>query len=778
MTLAQWLAISLLPALALPPQSVIAQQPAGQSAQPAAQPAAKPLDGYSRSDSDKEQSWEGKFRALPEPDRIRENMRVLSARPHHVGSPYDQQNAEWMLAQFKSFGWQAEIENFYVLFPTPKERLVELLDGAGKPVFKAAMQEPPIAVDPTSSQTAEQLPTYNAYSADGDVTGPLVYVNYGTREDYDELDRLGVSVKGAIVIARYGGAWRGIKPKVAAEHGAIGCIIYSDPIDDGYSVSDSYPKGGGRPSEGVQRGGVNDTAFPGDPLTPGVGATKDAKRLDRKDSPIITKIPVLPISYADATPLLKAIDGRVAPAKWRGALPITYHLGPSRGAQVHLKMFSNWEMKTLYDVIAKLPGTTAADEWVIRGNHHDAWVNGASDPVSGIAAELEEARALGELAKQGWKPRRTILYCAWDGEEPGLLGSTEWVETHAEELRQHAAMYLNSDGNGRGYFYAGGSHGLEHFINGVAGNVIDPEKNIPVTERSRKLQISRALPAERAGLRTRPDLRIRALGDGSDYVSFMDFVGVPSLNIGFGGEDHGSQYHSIYDDFYWYTHFEDTTFVYGRALAQVAGSAVMRMADAELLPYNFNNTAETVSTYVDEVQKLLKTEQETVAEKNHEIDEGVFEAISDPKELIAAPKKESEPPYLNFAPLENGSKALTEAARKYQLAAQAAEANGILDSAGDAAGIAAVNHALMQTERGYFLTSGLPDRPYFKHQLYAPGAYTGYGVKTLPAVRESIEQHKWTVAEIATVDVGQVLEKEAATIDAATELLKKAEAGK
>jgi len=753
------LALALLPTLIVPPPIALAQK--GDAAK-----AAVPLDGYSRVASDAERQWEEKFRALPVPDTIRENMRRLSARPHHVGSPYDKDNAEWMLAKFKEWGFDAQIENFYVLFPTPKERLVELIEPTK---FTASLQEPAVAEDPTSNQTAEQLPTYNAYSADGDVTGPLVYVNYGTREDYEELDRLGISVKGAIVIARYGGAWRGIKPKVAAEHGAVGCIIYSDPANDGYGVADSYPNGAGRPKDGVQRGGVNDTTFPGDPLTPGVGATKDAKRLALKDTPIITKIPVLPISYADATPLLSAITGRVAPATWRGGLPITYHIGPG-AAKVHLKMFSNWDTKTLYDVIARIPGSTEPDEWVIRGNHHDAWVNGASDPVSGISAELEEARSLGELVKQGWKPRRTIVYCAWDGEEPGTLGSTEWVETHVAELKQKAVMYLNSDGSGRGYLGVEGSHGLEHFINGVAADVTDPEKGISVLDRTRKREIAGGRGADRNESRSRPDLRIEALGDGSDYVSFQDFAGIPSLNLGFGGEDRGSEYHSIYDDFYWYTHFSDTEFVYGRALAQVAGSAVMRMADAELLPYNFANTADTIGTYVDEVKKLLKTEQDDIAEKNKEIDEGVFEATSDPKNPVAAPKREEMPPFLNFAPLENGETVLTESAQEYQKAAKAAQANG--GAALDASSIDGVNKLLMQTERAFLRDAGLPDRNWFKHQIYAPGAYTGYGVKTLPAVREAIEQRKWSIADASTVTVGQVLIAESAAIKAATEKLK------
>ncbi len=764
------LAVVLLPSLVFQPFVSLAQ------GAPEAMKAEARLEGFSHAASAMERTWEGKFRGLPEPAVIKENMRRLSARPHHVGSAYDKDNAEWMLAKFKEWGFDAQIENFYVLFPTPKERLVELKDATGKVKFTASLKEPVVPEDPTSGQTDEQLPTYNAYSADGDVTGPLVYVNYGTREDYEELDRLGISVKGAVVIARYGGAWRGIKPKVAAEHGAVGCIIYSDPSGDGYGVADSFPKGAGRPKDGVQRGGVNDTDFPGDPLTPEVGATKDAKRLDRKDSPIITKIPVIPISYADATPLLEAMTGRVAPAKWRGGLPLTYHMGqgmgaasPATAAQVHLKMFSNWDIKTLYDVIAKIPGSVEPDEWVIRGNHHDAWVNGAEDPISGMSVELEEARALGALVKQGWKPRRTIVYCAWDGEEPGLLGSTEWVETHVAELRQKAVMYVNSDSNGRGFYGAEGSHGLEHFINGVAAEVTDPEKGGTVLERSRKAQIAMGDSSDRAEARSRADLRIGALGDGSDYVSFLDFAGIPSLDLGFGGEGRGSEYHSIYDDFYWYTHFADTEFVYGRALAQVAGTAVMRMADAELLPYNFANSAETVGTYVDEVKKLLKTEQDEIAEKNKQIDEGAFEAVSDPQEPLGAPKREDAPPFLNFAPLENGAAALTASAKAYQDAVKAAEAK---DAVLDGSGIEAVNQLLMQTERAYFRKEGLPGRSYFKHQLYAPGAYTGYGVKTLPAVREAIEQRKWAVADTSTVTVGQVLLEESKAIDAATAKLK------
>src|SRR4051812_19802211 len=435
-------------------------------------PAPETLRGFTVESSRIEREWEAKLKAIPDPARMREEMRLLSARPHHVGSPYDKTNAEWLRDQFRSYGWQTEIEVFDVLFPTPKERVVELVAPTR---FKAKLQEPTLPEDPTSGQHAEQLPTFNAYSIDGDVTAPLVFVNYGIPADYDELDRRGISVKGAIVIAKYGGSWRGIKPKVAAEHGAVGCLIYSDPRDDGYAADAVFPNGPMRPASGVQRGSVADMpTYPGDPLTPGVGATKDAKRLALKDAVTITKIPVLPISYADATPLLSALDGRLVPSAWRGGLPITYHIGPGP-AKVHLRVKSDWSQHTLYDVIARMPGTTEADQWVIRGNHHDAWVNGAEDPISGLVAELEEARALGELYKQGWRPKRTLIYAAWDGEEPGLLGSTEWSETHADELRAHAVSYVNSDTNGRGYLGIEGSHTLEKMLNDVAKNIDDPE---------------------------------------------------------------------------------------------------------------------------------------------------------------------------------------------------------------------------------------------------------------------------------------------------------------
>jgi N-acetylated-alpha-linked acidic dipeptidase len=637
--------------------------------------------------------------------------------------------------------------------------------------YTLKLDEPVIPSDPTTNQKSEQLPTYNAYSIDGDVTGPLVFVNYGLPKDYEELERLGVSVKGAIVIAKYGNSWRGIKPKVAAEHGAIGCLIYSEPKDDGYFEEEVFPQGPMRNSNGVQRGSAMDFASnnPGDPLTPGYGATPNGKRLDIKDAGSITKIPVLPISYADAQPLLAALKGPVVPEAWRGALPITYHVGAGP-TKVHLKVQSNWDIKPVNDVIAKIPGAVTPDEWVIRGNHHDAWVNGAEDPTSGQMVLLEEARALGELLKQGWKPRRTIIYCAWDGEEPMLLGSTEWVETHADELRKNAVAYINTDGNDRGFLLLEGTHSLERIMNDTAREVSDPETGMSVLKRLNLASIHDAKSAdERNEFRQRRDMRLGALGSGTDYTAFVDHLGIPALNIGFGGESPQGIYHSIYDDFYWYTHFSDTDFVYGRALAQTVGSTVMRLADAEILPYEFNNVADTVRKYNTELQKLLKDKQDEIAEQNKQLEEGAFKAADDPKKPTIAPRHKDIPPFINFAPLQNAVDTLTRSADRYEKALAAAQSKA--GETASSAALNALNQKLIATERALINDAGLPRRPYYKHLLYAPGVYTGYSPKTIPGVREGIELERYAEAEQEVVRVSKALTAEAAVIDDASGIL-------
>ncbi|HEU5452524.1 MAG TPA: M28 family metallopeptidase [Terriglobales bacterium] len=721
------------------------------------------IDARAQGAQPDQHAWEQRFRQEVSAQRIGEYMKRLTAHPHAVSQPYDKDNAEWMLSQFKQWGFDAHIETFQVLFPTPKERVVEMIAPTR---FTLKLQEPVVPGDPTTVQTGEQLPTYNAYSPDGDVTAPLVYVNYGDREDYEQLDRLGISVKGAIVIARYGSAWRGTKPKVAAEHGAIGCLIYSDPQQDGYVEGVTFPEGGWRNKDGVQRGSVMDTDYPGDPTTPGAGSTADAKRTPMSEIPTIQKIPVLPISYADAQPLLAALAGPVAPDKWRGGLPITYHVGPGP-AKVHLKVTSDWTLKPVHDVIATLKGSTYPDEWIVRGNHHDGWVYGADDPTSGMSAVLEEGRALGEMVKQGWRPKRTIILCGWDGEEPGLLGSTEWVETHLADLQQHAVAYINSDSNGRGFFYAGGSSSLEHFISDVVRDVTDPEKKMPVYERSRLARIER-FPDQRADLRRKGDLRNGELGDGSDYTPFLHHAGIASLNIGFGGEDDGTQYHSIYDDFYWYTHFADTDFAYGAALAQVSGTALMRLADVDVLPFQFTNEAAALRRYVDHLEKDIKKLQDEAKERNTELDEGVFTAVADPKKTELPPPRLTIPPFMNIAALENAVAAVNDAADRYSKAA--AKANGKTP----AASLPAINARLIATERALLAPNGQPQRPWFKYVPFAPGAYSGYGALEFGAVREYLDQKKWNEADDQIPAMAAVLMKNAEAINAAAEELEKA----
>lgn len=711
--------------------------------------------GFTPHSSQEEKSWEDKFLTIPDTQHLRSSMQLLTAHPHHVGSPYDKQNAEWILSQYKQWGWDAHIETFYPLFPTPKTRLLELVEPSK---FTAKLEEPTVKEDPTSGQMSEQLPGYLAYAADGDVTAPLVYVNYGVPSDYEELDRHGVSVKGAIVIARYGHSWRGVKVKLAAEHGAVGCLIYSDPADDGYSVDETYPQGPMRPSQGVQRGSVMDMPiYPGDPLTPGIGATKDAKRLKLEEAVTLMKIPALPISYGDAQPLLAALNGPAVPAKWRGGLPITYHFGPG-AAKVHLKVAFNWDLKPLYDVIATMPGSVDPDSWVIRGNHHDAWVNGAEDPISGQVALLEEARALGELAKQGWKPKRTIIYASWDGEEPALLGSTEWAEAHADQLKQHAAIYINSDGSGRGYFDVEGSQSLETFVNEVAKDIQDPETKATTWQR-RKAAASLHLDDESdAKEQENANFHLGSLGSGSDYSAFFDHLGIASLNMGFGGEDRGGIYHSIYDSFYWYTHFSDTDFVYGRALAQAAGITVMRAADADLLPYDFSTQAAAIHRYLDEVKSLLNSRRKEAEDRQRNLESGAYRLTDDPRHPTVAPPALEIPPYLSFAPLENALASLDRAAKHYQKTV--AHLQSVLSSYP-----ADINHQLAQAEQKLTSPQGLPRRPWMQHLLDAPGAYSGYGAKTLPGVREAIEERHYSEANEQIVVAAKAIQSEADFIE-------------
>jgi N-acetylated-alpha-linked acidic dipeptidase len=605
--------------------------------------------------------------------------------------------------------------------------------------YKAVLKEPALKEDPTSDQSG-QLPTYNAYSADGDVTAELVFVNYGLPDDYLILDKMGIDVKGKIVIARYGHSWRGIKPKVAQEHGAIGCIIYSDPADDGYFQGDVYPKGAFRNEYGVQRGSVMDMSiYPGDPLTPGEGATKDAKRMDRTQAPNILKIPVLPISYHDAEPLLGALDGPVAPTDWHGGLPFAAHIGPGK-TKVHLKVKFNWATVPCFDVIARIEGSVFPDEWVIRGNHHDAWVNGANDPISGQAAMLEEAKSIGSLLKTGWKPERTIIYCAWDGEEPGLLGSTEWVEEHEKELKEKAVVYINSDANGRGFLYAEGSHALEPFMDEIAKQVSDPQTKVSVFER-KKAHEALSAKSEEAKKRiwNEKELKLEAMGSGSDYSSFIQHEGIPSLNLAFGGEDAGGEYHSIYDSYNLYEKFKDPGFQYGVALAEVAGHAVLRMADSDQLPFDFTHLYKTIDGYTRELMTLLKNRREITELENIIINSGGYKVGEDPTKGYKIPAVKPEVPYLDFSPLQNALQ---------QLENITGGLNSIFQTNLHTNNVSAeFNRSMRMAEQQLLNETGLPRRSWYKHSIYAPGYYTGYGVKTMPGIREAIEQGNWKEAQ-------------------------------
>ncbi|MCW3117255.1 MAG: family peptidase, partial [Chitinophagaceae bacterium] len=596
---------------------------------------AQKIMGFSDTAAATQIGWEKQFDAQIKASNQDEWMKFLTSHPHHVGSPQDKMNAEFIAGLFKQWGYETEIASYYVLFPTPKTRVLELL---GSKPFKAKLEEPAVEGDRTSGQKKEQLPTYNAYSADGNVTAELVFVNRGIPADYEELEKMGIDVKGKIVIAKYGGSWRGIKPKVAAEHGAIGCIIYSDPADDGYGRGDIYPQGGFRPKDGAQRGSVMDMPVaPGDPLTPDRGATKDAQRLDRKDAITIMKIPVLPISYSDALPLLQSLAGPVVPEKWKGGLPVTYHVGPGK-EKVHLNLAFNWDIKPLYDVIAKMAGSELPDEWVIRGNHHDGWVNGAEDPTSGMVAEMEEARAIGELAKKGFRPKRTLVFCAWDGEEPALLGSTEWVEDHQEILKQKAVAYINTDGNNRGFIGAEGSHTLEPFFNEIINEVTDPQTGVSVRERKYAKTLVDADKAGRTKLMDDKNMKLAALGAGSDYSPFLQHLGIASMNLGYGGEGEGGQYHSIYDSYDYFTRFIDPGFAYGVALSKTAGRTLLRLANAESLPFDFNSFYKTVNDYTTEVKTLLDNSRIETGQQNKLIKDKLFDLAKDPKKQYRSPE--------------------------------------------------------------------------------------------------------------------------------------------
>jgi N-acetylated-alpha-linked acidic dipeptidase len=662
-----------------------------------------------------ERKLETAAQAVPETANLRRDMDVLASEPHTAGSARSRTVAYYIANRLKEWGLTAQVERFEALLPYPTVRVVEIV---GPKPYTAKLAEPAVPEDPTSADP-HQMPSYNAYSATGDVTAEVVYANYGLPEDYEWLAKQGIRVKGKIVLTRYGRSWRGIKPKIAEEHGAVGCLIYSDPHEDGYFEGDAYPGGPMRPPDGVQRGSVMDmVVYPGDPLSPGWASERGSKRLALSEAKTLMKIPVLPISYADAQPILEQLKGPLVPRDWRGALPLTYHAG-SGPVRVHIRADFDWTTKPLYDVVAQIPGTDAPDEWVIAGNHHDAWVNGADDPVSGTSALLETARTLSVLQKQGWKPKRTVYLTFWDGEEFGLVGSTEWVEKHQDELRKKAVVYINSDNTGKGWLNVGGSHTLEVFAGEVADSVPQPGTNVSTAEYF--IHHPPVDMQDTPGTPPRNDTKftIGALGAGSDYQGFLDYLGIASLNDGFAGQTKSGIYHSVYDSIYWYRHFSDGTYADGKALSQFTSTALLRLADAPILPFEFGHFAATVQTYTDEIAKEADT-------AGHKID---------------------------LAPVRKQLDALKEKAQNYDALLEAAS----LKHAPDTAKLARLNADLIRTERVLTRPDGLPNRPWYKHQIYAPGFYTGYSVKTLPGIREAVETKNWKLAQQQAAVVEQCL---------------------
>jgi len=701
----------------------------------------------------KENKIEKDFDAQLSAKRVGENIKLLSSVPHHVSSVGGKFVAEQIAKTFRENGWDTKIETYQVLFPTPITRVLEM---KGTTNYKAQLKEYAVKEDATSNQ-ADQLPTYNCWSADGDVNAALVFVNYGLPEDYETLAKYGIDVKGKIVIAKYGRSWRGIKPKVAQEHGAIGCLIYSDPMDDGYTAGDVYPLGAYKNDQTVQRGSIMDmVVYPGDPTTPNFGSVEGVKRLDHTEATNLLKIPVLPISYGDAAPLLKDMAGPVAPKDWAGSLPFTYHIGPSKSS-VHLKVLFDWKLRPALNVIATIKGSEYPDQWVIRGNHHDGWVNGASDPISGMASELEEAIAIGGLLKQGWRPKRTLVYCAWDGEEPGLLGSTEWAEDHAAELQLKAVAYINSDGNGRGFMGAEGSHAFAPLITEISKEVIDPQTGVSVFERSKARRATSASTSKSKKEAFESNAYpLGALGAGSDYSSFIQHLGVPSLNIGYGGENSGGEYHSIYDSYDNYIRFKDPGFEYGVALAKTTGRAALRLAEADVLPFDFRNLHTTIKGYITELISNLDQMREKVKVENELIAKKAYLIAADPTEGLKTPTTESEVPFIDFSLILNALSNLEKAASHLEQAKASADVNKINN----------LNAKIFAAEQQLLSSNGLPRRPWFKHTIYAPGFYTGYGVKTIPGVREAIEQKNWSEAKEQINQVAAAIEKLSSYLDA------------
>jgi len=700
------------------------------------------IDGFAPSELIQQRRFEEQFRAVPKPASAREHLRILTAEPHVAGSMEDYKTAIYVRDQMRKYGIAADIEEYQVLLPLPKTPSVVEMIAPHRERLK--VQEEVVAED-SSSSSRKIVPLFNGYSASGDVTAPLVYVNYGLPEDYAALKKLGVDARGKIVIARYGNSFRGVKAKVAEENGAVGILIYSDPADDGYVQGDVYPKGPWRPASSAQRGSVQYLfQYPGDPLTPGTPSIKGTPRLKLQEVTNIPRIPVQPISYGDAQVLLRQLGGAVRPKGFQGGLPFAYHTGGGSGAndvRVHLRTDMDYQVRSIWDVIGRIDGVSEKDRWVLMGNHRDAWTFGAVDPNSGTAALLEAARSFGQLLKSGWSPRRTIVLCSWDAEEYGLIGSTEWAEQHADELQQKAVAYLNVDVAVSGAnFGASSVPSLWKLIRGAARDVRDPKTGKSVyqawQDKSRDAQPEAELTNVASGASARiTEARIGALGSGSDYTPFLQHLGVPSIDMGFGG-DYGV-YHSAYDSFHWMEKFGDPTFEYHAAAAQLWGTIALRLAMASGLPFDYTDYATQIREYL--------TETERTAGRRKLADsfdaKTLAAAVNDFAEEAARVDKRRRETILEFG--KAAPQAEKENANSLELMQR----------------LHRINDALIATERALTDTRGLRGRAWYTHQIYAPGFYTGYAAQPLPDLRQAIEDRNAANAREAAARITEALRR-------------------
>ena len=677
------------------------------------------LDGFSAERSQTERRWEEQFRAVPKPDSAREHLRILTREPHIAGTKEDYATAIYVRDQLRGYGIAAELKEYEVWLNYPNSpSIVELITTRRQ---RLNIQEPVVTADPTSSHP-NITPLFNGYSANGDVTAPVVYANYGLPNDYDDLKKAGVDVKGKIVIVRYGNSFRGVKAKVAEDHGAIGCIIYSDPADDGYMQGDIFPKGPWRPGESGQRGSVQYLFdYPGDPLTPGRPAIPGVDRLKPEEATDLTRIPVQPISYDAAKAILSGLTGPVRPRGFQGGLPFAYHLGGTDDVKLRLKTDMDYKSRKIWDVIARIDGNEEKDRWIILGNHRDAWVFGAVDPNSGTSTMLEVGRGLGALLKQGWKPKRTIILGSWDAEEYGLIGSTEWAEELATELKEKAVAYLNLDVAVSGpHFSASSVPSLWKLIYGALMEVKDPKTGKTVYQQWQ----DRAREGRPEGDPTVAVARIGPLGSGSDYTPFLQHLGIPSTDMGFGG-DYGV-YHSSYDSFYWMDKFGDPGFVYHVAAAQVWGTMALRLAEADGLPFDYTDYAKQIRDYFAETAFLARRRN--------------LSSSFDEKSMTEA--------------LDDFAK---EADRVSKLRQSA-----VRDSNREQ--LSRINDALMQTERQFIDAKGLRGRAWYKHQIYAPGFYTGYAAQPLTDFRQAIDDRNGANAKESLERIVQAIKRATNTL--------------